>query len=181
MAAIVEIYRDHVEYAKDATGVERFAPNKMMAGYPKVMRSDTFDFGAEAPDTGLRLAGSYAVRIKGWVSYKVAMTTASKWRLRSNDGCRLWINGVQVITDAWAQVSPASSVKPGDWNETAASVHHDFDDGTKAGTEKVQFEIEAYVYLADADDKGWLRVGFAKNTEGYTLLEDSDDVDITIS
>ena len=180
MPAVVRVFQDDTEFGKDATGIERMVPGREMAGFPKVQQiSDRFLFGDTAVLAVDQGPGQYSVVIEGWVSYKVAMT-ASNWRLRSNDGCRLWLNDILVI-NSWGAVTPSSSVKAGDWNEVASLVHHDFDDGVKAGTEKVRIRIEFWGYLVDTDAVAWLAVGFAKNSEGYTYVEDSDDLDLTAS
>ena len=78
--------------------VGRYFPNKTLTGSPTLTRTEVvnFDWGANAPGTGIP-KDNFSVRWTG----DVKTTTAGSYRFRtvSDDGVRLWVNGVLVINN----------------------------------------------------------------------------------
>ena len=72
--------------------------NTTLTGTPALTRTEAvnFDWGTDAPGTGVG-ADNFSVRWTGEV--KTPTTGSYRFRTVSDDGVRLWVNGVQVINN----------------------------------------------------------------------------------
>ncbi len=77
----------------------RYFNNKTLSGTPSLTRDEVvnFDWGANAPGTGIG-KDNFSVRWTGEV--KTSGAGSYRFRTTSDDGVRLWVNGVLVI-DNW--------------------------------------------------------------------------------
>ena len=80
--------------------VGRYFNNKTLTGTPALTRTEVvnFDWGTNAPGTGIG-KDNFSVRWTGDV--KTSAAGGYRFRTVSDDGVRLWVNGVLVI-DNWS-------------------------------------------------------------------------------
>ena len=84
-----------------ATGsglIGRYFNNRTLSGTPALTRTEVvnFDWASNAPGTGIG-RDNFSVRWTGEV--KTTVAGAYRFRTVSDDGVRLWVNGVQVINN----------------------------------------------------------------------------------
>ena len=78
--------------------IGRYFNNKTLSGTPALTRTEVvnFDWASNAPGTGIG-RDNFSVRWTGEV--KTTVAGAYRFRTVSDDGVRLWVNGVQVINN----------------------------------------------------------------------------------
>ncbi len=87
--------------------VGNYFNNLTLSGTPALVRTEAvnFDWGSSSPGTGIG-SNNFSVR---WTGSVLAASSGSyRFRTRSDDGVRLWINNVQVINN-WTDHSPTNN------------------------------------------------------------------------
>ncbi len=108
-AFVAQIGSEEAAVASTANGglVGSYFNNITLAGTPALVRTEAvnFNWGTAAPGTGIG-ANNFSAR---WTGSVLATTSGSyRFRTRSDDGVRLWVNNVQVINN-WTDHSPTNN------------------------------------------------------------------------
>jgi YVTN family beta-propeller protein len=136
-----------------ATGsglIGRYFPNRTLTGNPALTRTEVvnFDWGTNAPGTGIA-KDNFSVRWTGDV--KTSGAGAYRFRTITDDGVRLWVNGVLVI-DNWSDHSATTN--------TSNSI-------TLAANTRYTIKMEFYEKTGSAVAKLQWRL---PNTTSYVLI-----------
>jgi hypothetical protein len=85
----------------------RYFPNRTLTGNPALTRNEVvnFDWGTAGPGTGIA-KDNFSVRWTG--EFKTSTAGAYRFRTITDDGVRLWVNGVQVINN-WTDHSATTN------------------------------------------------------------------------
>jgi YVTN family beta-propeller protein len=85
----------------------RYYANVNLTGTPVIVRNEAvdFDWGNGSPGTGVPV-DNFSVRWNGEI--KTTVAGAYRFRTTSDDGVRLWVNGVQIINN-WSQHSSTTN------------------------------------------------------------------------
>ena len=128
----------------------RYFNNKTLTGTPALTRDEVvnFNWGANAPATGIG-KDNFSVRWTGEV--KTSAAGAYRFRTTTDDGVRLWVNGVQVINN-WTLHSATTN--------TTSSIN-------LAANTRYTIQMEFYEQTGDAVAKLQWRLPGAS---GYSLI-----------
>jgi YVTN family beta-propeller protein len=118
----------------------KYYNNKTLSGTPALQRIEAVNFGwgTNSPGPGVN-ANNFSVRWTGTV--KAPATGSYKFRTATNDGVRLWVNGVQVIT-SWINRSTTATKTSAAINLTAGqqyAITMEFYDNTGAAVARLKW------------------------------------------
>jgi large repetitive protein len=108
-AFVAQIGSEEPAVASTANGglVGNYFNNLTLAGTPALVRTEAvnFDWGSGSPGAGIGV-NNFSARWSG--SVLAASSGSFRFRTRSDDGVRLWVNNVQVINN-WTDHSPTNN------------------------------------------------------------------------
>lgn len=126
----------------------RYFNNSTLGGQPVLVRNEAVNFGwgTGSPGTGINADG-FSVRWSGQV--EATVTGTHRFRTVSDEGVRLWVNGVQVINNwtahtSTADTSPAITLSAGQ----RYTIIMEYFEGTGSALARLRWKVPGGSYVA---------------------------------